>query len=357
VRIVRTGLLVLVYAGILAGCAVPRWVPWLGSNDGDTPTPAVRASRPARSDAVSAQKPAPPDPDSIADRVVAVVNNDAITLGELTEMIVAYRQENRQRATASEEELASQFLNRLIENRLQLQEAEREKIVVDEAEITEELNERVKKLGAPTFEAFEQSLKAQGITMESVRKRIRDSIRMSRVVRRKVALRVSVTEAEIDRYLAENREKLETGLSYHARHILIVPEGTSESAWAAARAKADAVYAELKGGADFAETARSYSADTSAKDGGDLGTLKRGELAQDVESEIIRLSEGEVSSPYRSSLGWHLFKLESKEALEGEGLGRVRQQVREILFREKYEARLDTWLKEIRQRAVIEVRL
>jgi hypothetical protein len=61
------------------------------------------------------------------------VNNDAITLGELTEMIVAYRQENRQRATPSEDELASQFLNRLIENRLQLQEAEREKIVVDEA--------------------------------------------------------------------------------------------------------------------------------------------------------------------------------------------------------------------------------
>jgi peptidyl-prolyl cis-trans isomerase SurA len=306
---------------------------------------------------VSAAKPTPPADDSIADRVVAVVNNDAITLGELTEMIVAYRQENRQRATPSEDELASQFLNRLIENRLQLQEAEREKIVVDEAEITEELNDRVKKLGAPTFEAFEQSLKTQGITMESVRRRIRDSIRMSRVVRRKVALRVSVTEVEIDRYLAENREKLETGLSYHARHILIVPEGTSESAWAAARARADKVHEELMGGADFAEAARNYSADASAKDGGDLGTLKRGELAQDVESQIVRLSEGQVSPPYRSSLGWHLFKLESKEALEGGGLTRARQQVREILFREKYEARLDAWLKEIRQRAVIEVRL
>ena len=68
-------------------------------------------------------------------------------------------------------------------------------------------------------------------------------------------------------------------------------------------------------------------------------------------------SKSMVSAPYRSSLGYHLFKLESKESLEGEGLVRVKQQIREILFREKYEARLDAWLKEIKQRAIIEVRM
>jgi parvulin-like peptidyl-prolyl isomerase len=64
-----------------------------------------------------------------------------------------------------------------------------------------------------------------------------------------------------------------------------------------------------------------------------------------------------VSAPYRSPLGYHLFRLESKDSLEGEGLVRVKQQIREILFREKYEARLDAWLKEIKQRAIIEVRM
>ncbi|HEU5264442.1 MAG TPA: peptidylprolyl isomerase, partial [Gaiellaceae bacterium] len=110
-------------------------------------------------------------------------------------------------------------------------------------------------------------------------------------------------------------------------------------------------------GEDFAELARQHSRDASARDGGDLGTLKRGELAQDVETRILALEPGEVSLPFRSELGYHIFRLESKETLEGEGLARVRSQIREILFREKFETRLDTWLKEIKQRAVIDVRL
>jgi parvulin-like peptidyl-prolyl isomerase len=72
---------------------------------------------------------------------------------------------------------------------------------------------------------------------------------------------------------------------------------------------------------------------------------------------ILSLTPGAVSRPYRSRLGYHLFKLETKDSLEGDGLVRVKQQIREILFREKYETRLEAWLKEIKQRAIIEVRM
>ena len=177
--------------------------------------------------------------------------------------------------------------------------------------------------------------------------------------RRITYLRVSVTDQEIERYFEENRARLETGLSYHARHILVVPEEgqPADAAWEQARIKAELIRSQLADGADFAAIARQYSKDASARDGGDLGTLKRGELSQEIEAQILALEPGGVSAPYRSSLGYHLFKLESKESLEGEGLVRVKQQIREILFREKYETRLDAWLKEIKQRAIIEVRM
>ncbi len=246
----------------------------------------------------------------------------------------------------------------MIENRLQVQEAEREKIAVDEAEVEEELTERIKKLEVRSREEFEKLLKAQGLTMEAIKKRVRDELRVARVINRKVRLRISVTEAEITKYVEANRQKLETGLAYHARHILIVPEGgPSDAAWEAARIRGELLRTQLVQGADFAELARRHSRDASAKDGGDLGILKRGELAQDIEAQILSLEPGGVSNPYRSSLGYHLFRLESKESLEGEGLVRAKAQIREILFREKYEARLEAWLKEIKQRAVIEVRL
>ncbi|MBI4637429.1 MAG: peptidylprolyl isomerase [Candidatus Rokubacteria bacterium] len=346
---------------LLGGCAVPGWVPWLGKKR-DEARPAPVMSRPAAG-AQDAAAPTetlpkpPPSDENVTDRVVAVVNNDAITLGELQESVALYRQENRERPGPTDAELMRQFLGKLIDNRLQLQEAEREKIVIEDAELADELGERMKKVNARTQEEFEAMVRAQGLTMDAVRKRLRDSLRVGKVIRRKVTLRVTVTEAEIDKYLAANREKLEVGLPYHARHILITPESGSDAGWEAARIRADIIRAQLVEGADFAELARTQSRDASARDGGDLGTLKRGELAQDIEAQILRLEPGEIATPYRSALGYHLFRLESKDTLQGEGLMRTRQQIREILFRQKFEARLEAWLKEIKQRAIIEVRM
>jgi peptidyl-prolyl cis-trans isomerase SurA len=332
---------------------VPAWMPILGSDRGTAPP--VRPAAPPR---VVERAPIRIDDDDFTERVIAVVNNDAITLGELEEAMAATRADARQRPPGSDEQVRREFLNRFIETRLQLQEADREKVAVDEAEIDEELIERIKKANLKDIEDFKTALKGQGISYESVRKRLRENIKLAKVVRRKVTIRISVTEPEIDRYLAENREKLETGLAYHARHILIVPEGgTHDAAWEAARIRTEVVRTQLREGADFLELARKYSADATAKDGGDLGALKRGELSPDIETRILALAPGQVSEPYRSELGYHIFRLESKDGLEGEGLNRARAQIREILFRQKYEARLEAWLREIRERAVIEVRM
>ncbi|HXH84986.1 MAG TPA: peptidylprolyl isomerase [Candidatus Tectomicrobia bacterium] len=340
---------------VLGGCAVPAWVPWLGRKP--EPPPLAASAAPAVEQ--PPRRLLPVDDEDVADRIIAVVNNDAITLAELQESMVAWRAENRQAAGTSEERVRQELLDRLIESRLQLQEAEREKITVDEAELEAELAERIKRFGVKNQEQFEEQLKRQGVTLEAVKRRLRDSMRVNKLVNRRVRLRVSVTDQEVTEYLDKNRAKLETGLSYHARHILVVPEDReSDAAWEAARIKAEMLRTELRQGADFAELARKHSQDpASARDGGDLGTLKRGELAEDVEAAILRLAPGEVSAPFRSQAGYHVFRLEGKETLEGEGLARIRQQIRDILLRQKFEERLDAWLKDIRQRAIIEVRM
>src|SRR5207244_12547161 len=120
------------------------------------------------------------------------------------------------------------------------------------------------------------------------------------------------TDAEPDPTPAAHREKLEAGPASPARHLLTVPAGTTDADLEAARIRADVIRAQILEGADFAELARHNSGDASAKDGGDLGTLKRGELAQEIEVRILALKPGEVSQPFPSSLGWHVFRLESK---------------------------------------------
>jgi peptidyl-prolyl cis-trans isomerase SurA len=355
----------LACASLLAGCSwvkIPSWVPLVGAAPKPgavtgPPEPAQAASAIPQIEGVVGAKLLSTSDETVTDRVVAVVNNDAITLGELHESIIMYRQENRE-ASQTDDALAKQFLGRLIDSRLQVQEAEREKITIEEEELTEELQDRMKKVGASTMEQFEKIVKEQGLSMESLKKRLRNSMLTAKVLHRKVRLRVSVTERDIDRYLDENRPKLEVGLGYHARHILIQPEDpASEVAWADAHRRADGLRAQILEGGDFIELAKSFSRDSSAQEGGDLGTLKRGELAQDIETQILALKPGEVSAPYRSALGWHIFRLESKETLDGDGLVRARQQIRDILFRQKYDARQEAWLKEIKQRAIIELRM
>ena len=365
----RLGVL-LMAAAVAGGCAVPSWVPFVGKK-GEPPLPEVKAAAPAAPEPTKPVESEAPKPgevtrrpsatsEDVTDRVVAVVNNDAITLGELQEGLAVWAQENKQAiASTDAEELAKKILANLIDQRVQLQEADREKVVVEEVEVNEEMTERVKRLGFASMAELERAARAQGVSMDALKRRVRDSIRVNKIIRRKVTLRVTVTEQEVDEYLKDNRDKLETGLSYHARHILVTPEDPeSEQAWEAARLKTELLRTQLVAGADFAEVARQQSRDVgSARDGGDLGTLKRGELAPNIEAEILKLRPGEISKPYRSPLGYHLFQLVTKETLEGDGLQRARQQIHDILYRQKFEARLEAWLKEIKQRAVIEVRL
>ncbi|MBI1847221.1 MAG: SurA N-terminal domain-containing protein, partial [Candidatus Rokubacteria bacterium] len=282
-------------AALLAGCAMPTWVPVLGKRAAEKraaeKTAAAEAPPAAEGPLVLPRitaEPAAPVDEHVADRIIAVVNNDAITLTELQEAVAFYRQEHRQ-AEASDEELMKQFLPRVIEGRLQLQEAEREKVIAEDAEVDDEINDRMKKFGAQSREQFEAMLRSQGLSIDLIRRKMRDQIRVEKVKRRKVAIRVTVTDPEIDQYLEDNRAKLEAGLPYHARHILMAPEANSDAGWEAARIRAALLRAQIVEGLDFAEAARKYSQDATASDGGDLGTLKRGELSQDVETQILTL--------------------------------------------------------------------
>jgi peptidyl-prolyl cis-trans isomerase SurA len=346
----------------LAGCAIPSWVPLVGrpkveptlvSLPAPPPTSAPLLSGPAVAGAGGAGE--------VVDRVVCVVNNDAVTQYELEEAEAYYVYENKLAAAPegdAQRALRKELLDRIIEGRLQLQQAEREKIIVEDAEVSEQLADVMKRLGVASEAQLTEALKPQGITLDGVKRRIRETIMVQKVIRRKVTLRVSVTEQEIDRYLVDNREKLESGLTFEARHILLMPEaGRGEDGWLAAKQKADEVYAQLLAGENFAELARTNSQDPSGQDGGSLGRLKRGELNSDIEIAILALRPGEMSPPFRSQVGYHLFKLDSRESLSGEGMAQARNQVRDILFREKYQARLKDWLADIRQRAMIDMRL
>lgn len=340
---VRWGLVAVVIVAGLAACRGARG-----------PLPPV----PAGSGGVMVRAGEPPparDGQAVIDRVVAVVNGDVIMMSELQESVALYRREAK--TVPDSAELERQILNRLVDHRLQVQEARREKIEVSDEELRGGLDDLVKRNGGDR-EKIEAQLRAQGVTWETLRRDMRDQLLAQRVRSRRVVRRAAVTESEVDAYLVQNRSKFEAELKYHARHIAVTAEPPSApQAWERAKQEIDAVSADLAGGADFAELARTRSKDPSAASGGDLGWLVRGELDAAFEGPLAGLAKGQVTAPIKSAAGYHLLKLEDREELTPERLAEARQQVRDLLVQKKAQERMDEWLETLRRRALIAIRL
>ena len=336
----RLALAGLVVAGVLGACRGPAG-----------PLPPV----PAGSGGVlvrAGEAPPVKDSQSVIDRVVAVVNGDVVMMSELQEAIVLARRDGREVPPGPDLERA--MLNRLVEHRLQVQEARRDKIEVTEDELRTVVEDFVKRNGNDR-DKLEAQLQTQGVTWEVLRREMREQLLAQRVRSRRVVLRARVTESEVDRYLTENRDKFEAGLKYHALHLAIPVESAgSPAAWERAKQEAESIAVALTGGADFTETARTRTKDVT---GGDLGWLARGELDAVFEQPLLALQKGQVTAPIRSGSAYHILKLDDREELTAERLADARQQVRDLLLQKKAQERFDEWVETLKRRALIAIRL
>jgi peptidyl-prolyl cis-trans isomerase SurA len=302
----------------------------------------------------------PPAGQPVVDRVVAVVNEEVILMSELQEAVMLYVRDTKETLPAggpAREQFLQKVLSRMIDHRLQIQEARREKVEVTDEDIRVLMDDFVKRNGGNREDVVEK-LRLQGLSWEQVRRDMRESLLAQRIRSRKISRRATITETEVDAYVAENRPKLERDLKYHPRHIAILAQPPdSAAAWEKAKTEADGVAARLREGADFAEVAREQSKDGSAAAGGDLGWLTPGELQPLFEEPILKISPGEVTAPIKSENGYHLFRLEARESLTPEMITQLRQQARDILVQKKGQERLDEWMQSLRQRALIAERL
>jgi peptidyl-prolyl cis-trans isomerase SurA len=302
--------------------------------------------------------PAPADP-NVVDRVVAVVNEEPILMSELLEAVILYLRETREAVPTGSKlvELQHKVLARLVDQRLQIQEARREKVEVTDEEVREVIEDFVRRNGGDRTRIDEQ-LRGAGMTWDQVRREMRNSLLVQKIRSRRVARRTTVTEAEVDAYLAENRAKLESELKYRPRHIAVLAQPPdSPAAWERAKAEIEAVAARLRAGEDFAELARQHSKDASADAGGDLGWLRPGEIQPLFEAAILAVDKGGVTAPIKSEAGYHLFRLEDREALTDQAVAQLRQQARDLLAQRKAQERFEEWVQGLRQRALIAERL
>ena len=252
------------------------------------------------------------------DYILAIVNQELVTAGELDQRLDRIRAEAA-RAGAKlppPQELRRQVLDALIDERIQITNARESGLKVDEAELDRAVG-NVALQNRLTLPQLRERLRQQGIDYAKFRNNVRDQILVERMREREVMQRIRVSEAEIDAYLAERRNAAGLVPELNIAQILItVPEGASEAVVAERRARAEAAQARVKAGADFAAVAREVSEDGNRAQGGEIGLRPANRLPDVFVAGVRDLEPGQVAGELlHTGAGFHLLKLlERKEA-------------------------------------------
>ena len=301
--------------------------------------------------------PAAPVP---LDRIVAVVNDEAITLSELDSRTrIALGQLRRQNIQAPPPAVLSrQVLERMIVDRAQIQLARETGVRVDDATVNAAIA-RIAEQNGVSLQQFRERLEKEGVPFTRFRNDVRDDIIMSRLRDREVDNRIQISEGEIDNFLAEQAGVAAGSIEYNLAQILLrVPDNASTDRIEATRRQAEDLIGQLRGGADFARLAASNSNSPEALTGGSLGWRTAERLPTLFLDAVKNLKPGELAPLVRSPGGFHILKLVGKrDATQGRlATGPVEQtRARHILLRVSDltpEAEVRRRLLDLRERVV-----
>ena len=298
------------------------------------------------------------DASFLLDRVVAIVNQEVITWSELyrameadaSPAVKAMKEEERKKVFKENE---TAFLGTLINLKLQLQEAKHAGIRVTEEE-TKDAIDNIRKKYSMTDAQFRDSLKTEGYTFEEYRKRLQEQIIINKVVNQQIRSKIIVSEADIDAFMKTNKEFSVSNERYRLRQIFFkMPKDANDRTKTEERA--EAVYSRILQGGSFPELAREYSEDSSRDMGGDLGFIDKGSLAKEFSEALSVMKPGDVSKPFWTGTGMHIIELEEKTSVKS--AADLREDAKKALSDKLFTERYNAWIKSLRERAYIDVRL
>jgi peptidyl-prolyl cis-trans isomerase SurA len=262
-------------------------------------------------------------------RIAAVVNDKIISVRDLTartQLVVSVSK--LPNTPEAHRRLWPQVLRALIDEQLQLQEAERLSIDVTDRDLQvgKGLMENRFRIRKGTFDQF---LSASGIDSASALQQIRASVAWSKLVNRRFANLTEVSEEEIDEVIEQFQRNLGKPQFFVAEILLPVDDATNE---ADTRQQAERLLAEIRRGGNFNAIAQQFSSSASAARGGEIGWVSTGQIAPELEEVLDQLKPGDVSDPIRTLLGYHIIKLVNRRILSASDPLQAKVSLKHVFF-------------------------
>ena len=301
----------------------------------------------------------------VTDRIVAVVNDDVITLSELNRAFEPYAGnipanfQGTDRETILKQNKTA-LLQRMIDQILIEQEAKKAGLgaaAATDAEVMDVINNMLAKNNA-TMEAYMKKLAEDGNTLEAVKKEIKTQMLRMKLLRREVQSKILITDEEIGEYYDKHRQDYEGKEAVRIKQILLpAPAGVNAATRDPIRQQARQIHDRILKGESFEMLAAQYSKGPAAAEGGDIGFVERGVILPEVEKAAFSLPVGQLSSVIETEIGFHIIAVVDKR---GEGLKPlpvVRNEIKAKIEDEKITKKYDEWIEGIRKKSFIDIRL
>ncbi|HBR15491.1 MAG TPA: hypothetical protein DD723_08120 [Candidatus Omnitrophica bacterium] len=287
---------------------------------------------------------------ALEDAIVAIVNDEIITLRDLRDYIhatyVSLVTEGVDPKTVREimTDLEVNGINKLVEDKLILSKATVAGIEVREKLVDERLEEI--KSQYKSAEQFLEALVKNGSTITELRKKILDQLKIKFIIENEVKSKIFVNPQEVTQYYEKNLEEFQKKERANVDSIYIAFAQDKELA----RKRAGEALNLIKQNKTFAEVAKEYS-DTPS-----VGTVSKGQLLETVEDTLFRLEPGEVSALIEIDSGIYIFKLNNKIPAQLAGLNEVKDAIYNHIYRNKFRNRLTTWIDTLKKSAYVEIK-
>jgi len=291
------------------------------------------------------------------DKVVAVVNDEPVTLYQL-DKLMADRIDDIKKAEGSNiqkekfQDYRQQALKLLIEEKLIDQEMAKRNMTVTDADVEKSI-ESIMKRNNLTKQQLMDEVQKKGMTFEKYQADMKSQVRKMKFMGEVLAPRVKVTDADLDEFFAKNPDQFAPYQSVEmAQIILPLAQGASDSEVANAQKQAQEIISKAKAG-NFEDLGKKYSQNpaTAVK-----AIYQVNMLAPEIAQAMANLKPGEVSQPIRSALGLHIVMLYSRKTLAGEEYKAVREQLREKVFEEKLQEELQKYVDDLKTKSYIETK-
>lgn len=292
-------------------------------------------------------------------RVVAIVNDEVITLyelnGRMKDLTGLDPAEMRLRNEKQYLETRRKTLNRLIEDRLTLEKIRQLGVKVTPKQIDSAI-ERIKKNNGLTQEDLIAGLKRGGMTYDSYREKIKIQLERMELIHFEVKSKIIIRDEDITDYYNKHRDEFMVKGKLHLAIIVLKQEGLSNQGGSGSlSSQAEDILSRLKGGEDFGELAKKFSKGPGAEDGGDVGFFKTSQIDPKLREIIKQMSPGDISEPISRPFGIQIVKLIDNQKERLKTIEEVRDAIYQIFYQKEVNKRYSAWIKELKDKAYTKI--